>query len=419
MKILYLNGADNEGGAAKAATRLLDGIRAQGAEASLYVQRKFGDAPFVEGPESRFGKIMGFARPTLEQTILGISPAKVKGPFSAAYLPDGLLPRIEKFAPDILHLHWVARMMRIETLGRVQVPIVWTMHDSWAFTGGCYLPFDCTRYQGSCGGCPILGSSTEEDLSRRVWKRKLQAWANLNLTLVAPSRWLAGKARESSLFRDAQIEVIPNGIDVERYKPLEKTAAREKLSLPQDKKLVLFGAKGALSDRNKGFLHLQKALGELAAGPGRDDVELVVFGAAAPSHAPELGFKTHYTGWQHDDVSLALLYAAADVFVLPSISENLPYTVMEAMSCGTPCVGFDQGGVADLIDHRRNGYLAKAYEATDLGRGIAWVLENPERRKQLSVEGRGKVLQQYAEGRVTLRYMELYRRVGSGPRFRT
>jgi glycosyltransferase involved in cell wall biosynthesis len=413
MKILYINGADIEGGAAKAAARLLQGVHAQGADARLYVQRKYSDAPLVDGPRSLFGKALGLARPTMEQLLFGITPENMNGPFCAAFLPDGLLTQVSGRSPDIVHLHWVARMMRLETLARFSVPLVWTMHDSWAFTGGCYLPGDCTRYRESCGACPVLDSAREDDLSRRVWQRKLRSWHGLNLTIIAPSRWMAACAQSSSLFRDTRIEVIPNGIDMQSYKPAEKHAARKLFSLPHDKKLILFGAKSATLDRNKGFHLYAEALRDLAAVMKNDSVELVFFGSAESGKLSELGFKTHYLGWQDDDATLARLYSAADVFVLPSIQESLGYTVMEAMACGIPCVAFNQCGVPDLIDHRQNGYLAQPYEPSDLARGIAWILEEENRRGELSRNARRKIEQVYAIEKVSERHLALYREIES------
>ena len=413
MRLLHLNGADIEGGAAKAATRLVQGIHEQGADVRLYVQRKYGDASLIDGPQSLFGKALGFARPTVEQLLLGITPGNLNGPFCAAFLPDGLLTQVSATAPDILHLHWVARMLRLETLRRVSVPIVWTLHDSWAFTGGCYLPGNCTRYRKSCGACPVLNSARENDLSRRVWQRKEEAWKNLNLTIIAPSRWMAACARASSLFCNTRIEVIPNGIDVQSYKPVEKHSARERFSLPHDKKLILFGAASVTQDRNKGFHLLAEALRELAATAKNDQVELVVFGSADPDKLSSLGFKTHYLGWQSDETTLAHLYSAADVFVLPSLQESLGYTVMEAMACGTPCVAFNQGGVPDLIDQRQNGYLAQPYEPSDLARGIAWIVEDEHRREELSRNARRKIEQEFAMEHVVKRHLVLYREIES------
>jgi glycosyltransferase involved in cell wall biosynthesis len=411
MKILFMNAADIEGGAAKAATRLLNGVHKQGAETRLYVQRKFGNDALVDGPRPGIGKALGFARPTIEQHLFGICPRKVNGPFSVAFLPDGLNAQLNSMAPDIVHLHWVARMMRLESLRRFNTPIVWTMHDSWAFTGGCYLPLDCTRYRESCGKCPVLNSPREDDLSERVWRRKQKAWKGLNLTVVAPSRWMAACARASSLFRDTRVEVIPNGLDITTYTPCYKRTSREIFSLPHNKKLVLFGAKSATEDRNKGFHLLTEAVRELATTTRQESIELVVFGTAEPDRLAGLGLKAHYLGWQHDDIKLAQLYSAADVMVLPSIQENLPYAVMEAMSCGTPCVAFNQGGVPDLIDHEHNGYLARPFEPADLARGIAWVLEDEKKWDELSFQARLKVEQELSFEKIAERHIALYREI--------
>jgi glycosyltransferase involved in cell wall biosynthesis len=411
MKVLHLNGADIEGGAARAATRLLQGLTEVGVDARLHVQRKYGTATQVDGPRSLLEKAMNAARPTLEQLLFGTTSGKVNGPFSAAFLPDGLLAKVDGTAPDIVHLHWVARMMRLETLQRFNVPIVWTMHDSWAFTGGCYLPGNCTRYRESCGKCPVLKSTREDDLSNRIWRRKQKAWERLDLTIIAPSHWMAACARASSLFRNSRIEVIPNGLDLNRFKPSDQRRARDILSLPQDKKLILSGAKGATSDRNKGFHLLSEALRELADSTHNNSTELLIFGSTEPGSSPNLGFKTHYLGWQNDEVGLARLYAAADVFVLPSLQENLPFTVMEAMACGTPCVAFNQGGVPDLIDHQQNGYLATLYEPADLARGIAWVLDDNERLNELAGRAREKIIGTFALEMIAGRHLELYLKI--------
>lgn len=410
MKVLHLNAADIEGGAARAATRLVRGLAELGVDAGLRVQRRNGLSPLVAGPSSPLAKALGRARPTVEQLLSGISPSRLNGPFSAACLPERLTAQIAQAAPHIVHLHWVARMMRLESLRHFRVPLVWTMHDSWAFTGGCYLPGACTRYRERCGSCPVLASDREQDLSRRIWLRKKKAWADLNLTVVAPSRWMAERVRSSSLFHDLRIEVIPNGLETDLFRPADKHGAREALSLPPGKKLILFGAKGATSDRNKGFHLLAEALRELTAtGRLRDTAELAVFGLGEADRLPELAFPAHRLGWQGDDTTLALLYAAADVFVLPSLQENLPYTVMEAMACGTPCVAFNQGGVPDLVDHRENGYLAEPYRTADLARGIAWILEGDDNHDRLAAGAREKVTGEFSLKRVAQRHLALYR----------
>jgi len=409
MKVMFLNASDVEGGAARGAVRLLKGVRAAGVDACLLVQRKVGDEPFVIGPKTNLGKAMGLVRPVLESLAVRCCAGSQTRMFSPALLPDSLPSQVATFDPDIIHLHWVANgMMRVETCRRFKRPIVWTLHDSWPFTGGCHLPFDCTRYRESCGSCPALGSSRSRDLSSWLWSRKRRAWRGVELTVVAPSRWLGECAKASSLLQNVRIEVIPNGLDLRRYKPFDKRCAREALSLPQDRQLILFGGKGGTVDRNKGFHLFVQAMQELAEKGGRKAVEVVLFGSAEPASPTDIKLNAHYLGRMHDDVSLALMYAAADLFVAPSIQENLPYTVMEAMACGTPCVAFNQGGMPDLVEHGRTGYLARAFEIDDLTEGISWVLDDADRLKRLSIQARQKVEDEFSLERVARRYMELY-----------
>jgi glycosyltransferase involved in cell wall biosynthesis len=414
MKVLFLNASEVEGGAARAAVRLLHGVRSEGVDAQLLVRVKASDDRHVIGPRTRVGKAMGYVRPALESMWVGMWSSSRGGMFSPALLPDRLAPQAAELAPDVIHLHWIAHgMLRVETLRRFRRPIVWTLHDSWPFTGGCHVPQRCTRYRDACGECPVLGSSRRTDLSRWLWSRKRKAWRDLDLTVVSPSRWLADCARASSLFRDKRIEVIPNGLDLGRYKRADRRFARDVLGLPQDKRLILFGGKSCTEDPNKGLQQLLAALRALRAEGRHADAELVVFGSSDSSAFPGLATKPHCLGWLHDDATLALLYAASDVFVAPSLQEALGYTVMEAMACGTPCVAFRQGGVPDLIDHGDNGYLARPYEPEDLANGIAWVLEGGDRWNALSSRAREKIEGGFDLAVVARRHAALYRDVSS------
>jgi glycosyltransferase involved in cell wall biosynthesis len=206
-----------------------------------------------------------------------------------------------------------------------------------------------------------------------------------------------------------RIEVIPNGLDTIQYRPIQKSVARSILGLPEDKQLILFGAISATSDPRKGFSLLQSALQNLSQSGWGEQVELVVFGASQPQNLPELGLKSHYLGRLNDDISLSLAYAAGDVFLAPSVQDNLPNTVMESLACGTPCVTFDIGGMPDMIDHQQNGYLAKPFDVDDLARGIVWVLGDDERLRNLGINGREKVEQNYTLEIQANSYMSLYR----------
>jgi glycosyltransferase involved in cell wall biosynthesis len=410
MKVLMLNTFDETGGAARAATRLLRGVRQQGIEANLLVQFKTGSAAEVICSSNPLRKLARRLKLFLGMLPVRRYPNRPENNFSAALLPDSLPATVAGIDPDIIHLHWLgASFAQVETLGKLSKPLLWTLHDSWAFTGGCHVPFGCSRYRERCGACPVLGSSSEHDLSRRVWERKEKAWGGLDLTVVTPSRWLAECARSSSLFHDKRIEVIPNGLETAIFQPRPREEARRALGLPQGKKIILFGAVQGTADPNKGFQLLREALRKL----GRESYNLlaVVFGTDQAATMPDLGLPLRSLGRINDDQRLSSLYAAADVFVAPSLLENLPNTVMEAMACGTPCVAFRQGGVPDLIEHQVSGYLAVPYEVSDLAQGIAWILKDGERRAGLSSRARQKVRQDFELGRVAGSYAALYRKI--------
>jgi glycosyltransferase involved in cell wall biosynthesis len=229
------------------------------------------------------------------------------------------------------------------------------------------------------------------------------------MTIVTPSKWLAECARSSSLFRNLPIEVIPNGLDLQRFKPVDRQLVRSLLNLPQNKQLILFGAVKATSDRRKGFHLLKAALQNFCQSGWQEKIELVVVGASQPDNQTDLGFKTHYLGKLSDEISLAQVYAAVDIFVAPSLQDNLPNTVVEAIACGTPCVAFKIGGMPEIIEHQQNGYLAQPFEVEDLAKGIAWVLENKERYYQLGDRAREKAEQEFAQELQARRYTSLYK----------
>lgn len=411
MKVLHLSNSDSNG-AGRAALRLHQGLRRLNIDSQLLVQYKLGNDPAVLAPQRKLEKASLKLKLTehLDNLPLRLYRQRKSTDFSLEWVPDFIPAKVTDRSPDIINLHWVCHgFLKIETLNRFEQPLVWTLHDMWAFTGGCNYSQGCDRYTSSCGECPLLNSDRNWDLSRWVWQRKAKAWKDVNLTLVTPSSWLAQCASASSLFQDRRVEVIPNSLDTQIYKPLQRQIARERLNLPQDKHFILFGAMYANTDRRKGFHLLQPALQSLSQSGWRSRIELIVFGEAGANEPVELGFTSHYLGKLSDDISLALVYAAADVFVAPSLEDNLPNTVMEAIACGTPCVAFNIGGMPDLIEHNSNGYLAQPYEVEDLAQGIAWVIENPERHQKLCDHARQKAEQEFSLEVQARRYESLYR----------
>ncbi|MEG4168472.1 MULTISPECIES: glycosyltransferase family 4 protein [unclassified Microcoleus] len=417
MKVVIVNSSDTEGGAARAAYRLQQGLQGIGVSSQMLVKNKgSGDSSVILSQNSITNKLDKIIS-TLYNSPLRLYPERRPVIFSTEWLPDSLDVQISKIKPDIINLHWVCGgYLQVESIPNFKQPLVWTLHDMWPFTGGCHYSEDCNRYTQSCGSCPQLHSKKESDLSRWVWQRKAKAWKKLNLTLVSPSIWLAKCANSSSLFKDFRVEVIPNGINTQKYKPINRQWAREILNLPQDKQIVLFGSAGGTGDRWKGFNLLVPALQSLSKSGWKDRIELVVFGSSEPENPIELGFKTNYVGRLADDISLATVYAAADIFVAPSVIDNLPNTVMEALACGIPSAAFNIGGLPDLIEHCSNGYLAQPYETEDLARGIAWVLEDPTRHQKLCIRARQKVEKEFTLDIQANRYLSIFNDVVSTPK---
>jgi glycosyltransferase involved in cell wall biosynthesis len=378
MRLILLSTFDQQGGAARATYRLYEGLKGLPTTSSMTVQmrvqRKKSQDAAVIGSQPGLDRMISCLRSPLDRLPLQCYQQR-DGFFSVQWLPDCLMRSVVAFQPDVINLHWVGRgFVQIETLTRLNRPLVWTLHDMWALTGGCHYSDGCDRYHQQCGACPQLHSARDTDLTRWIWQRKATAWRELPVTLVSPSRWLADCARQSALFHGHRIEVIPNGVDLQCYKPMLRVEARQRLGLPGDRPLLLFGALDATSDRRKGFHLLQGVLQRLHRNPTLS-LELVILGSDRPADPPDWGFPIHYLGHLHDEATVALAYAAADVFVAPSLQDNLPNTVLEALACGTPCVAFDIGGMADLIDHQINGYLARPFDCDDFAAGLAWVLQ--------------------------------------------
>lgn len=364
------------------------------------------------GPSNKVQQAFSVLRPYLESIPFRFYRKRQRTSFSTACLPESLGTKVAKLNPDIVHLFWVnGGFLNIETLRNIKKPVVWTLHDMWPFTGGCHYDEMCGRFRNSCGNCPILNSEKEKDLSRKVWKRKEKYWKGVEIVVVATSYWIADMARSSSLFKNRRIEVIPNGIDIDKYKPAGKELARATYNLPLDKKLILFSAFGATTDKRKGNHYLVKALDKMSREGWGSDAELVILGASKPEKVQDMGMKVHYMGYMHDDKSQVMLYSAADVVVAPSRQENLSNTVIESLSCGTPVVAFDIGGMPDMIEHRINGYLATPFEYEDLAKGIIWVIEDKDRHKLLSKQARESAEEKYSLKVVADRYMSLYREI--------
>lgn len=412
MNVLIVNADNGIGGAARATTRLHRGLCEAGVSSTLLVRSKVGGEPHVLGPDTFLSEAFARVRPRLVKPILRLDRDPGEGVHSLNLFPTALGRTVGQSNADIVHLHLLSKeTMSIAQIGRIRQPVVWTFHDMWAFCGTEHYPpvETADRYKNGYTVVPPPKGHSGIDLSRWTWQRKKKHWKAEHMTVVTPSRWMADCARSSVLFRSSRIEVIPNGVDTSVFKPFDKTFARNVLNLPKDTPLILFGAMKATSDTRKGFNLLYPALQQVATQTNTDvQPELVVFGASKPEQEYNSGMKAHYTGRINDEIGLALLYAAADVFVAPSRQDNLPNTIMESLACGTPCVAFNIGGMPDMIEHERNGYLAQPFDVADLAHGIAWVLEEPVRREALARRARKKVEDEFTIAHQVHRCRSLY-----------
>jgi len=286
-------------------------------------------------------------------------------------------------------------------MAKINAPIVWSLHDMWAFTDGYHYDETYNICKNYCDYEP------KNFLSNKVFARKKKTYKIIgNMTIIGLSRWMRDCAKNSVLLKDKQHINLPNPIDTSIFKPFNKNESRKLWNLPQDKKLVLFGAMGATNDPRKGFSELSEALRRMTIS----GVEFVVFGNDESKILPNLGFEAHYLGKMYDDMHLARLYSAVDVMIVPSLQENLSNAIMESLACATPVVGFDIGGNSDMIEHQQNGYLVKPFNTIDLKNGIEWVL-NHASISDLKNNARCKVLTEFDSKVVAKKYVELYKNI--------
>ncbi len=413
MRVVHLSASDVKYGADRATYRLHRGLRSAGVDSLMLVGRKFSsDETVHRSAKSRFQMVLENRRFLLDQLPLRIYKNRLPGFFSTAWVPETVDSHPLIPSSDIVNLHWICGgFLRPESIARMRKPIVWRLSDMWPFTGGCHYSGKCVRYQQECGCCPHLGSRRNTDLSRWLWKRKEKSWKHIPFTIVAPSRWLSSCARESSLLARCRIEVIPNGINVGIFKPADKGYSRELIGLPKDKKILLFGAINPTRDERKGYSYLIEALDRLAGKDINNELALAILGTSKPDKGSRFTLPVHCLGYVENVSRLVSCYSAADVFVAPSKEDNFPSTVLESLACGTPVVSFNVGGIPDLVEHMRNGYLAKPYDATGLADGMEWIMRDASRYEWLSKRARQKVEEEFSVDIQSRKYLRLYEEI--------
>jgi FkbM family methyltransferase len=409
LKIVHVCTQDH-GGAGRAAYRLHKALQMTEHDSSMLVISKRSNDPSVHIARSSVSYEEIYKR---NRMMLARFPDRPVGlemysdNFGAVDLAEE--PLIQQ--ADVVNLHWVAGMLDYNSIHSVlkNKIIVWTLHDMNPFTGGCHYSGTCRKYTQGCGACSQLGSAEVEDLSSQVWRQKRKAYEKTKINIVTPSSWLAGCAKESTLFSDFDVKVIPNSVPADIYQPYPNREVRRALSINEDAKVILFGADSIVNER-KGFRFLLEAVKTLELGD-KSPIYIATFGGMPKNVRIEAKYPVYNFGHLTDEIDLAVIYSMADVFVLPSLEDNLPNIVLEAMACGTPVVGFDVGGIPDMVEHQKTGYLAKLRDVKSLNEGIKWVLSASSEGIDISQACRKKVEELYTPNAQAKAYENLYRRL--------
>lgn len=411
MKILHLSTFSDEGGAARAARRLHYGLLDKNCDSWLctHKSQRGHEKSFTVNKPTKFNKLVGSVRPYVDAMPLNLLKKKENTPWSVSWLPSNLNYIIDNIKPNIVHAHWVnAGFLSLSNLKNLPAKLVWTLHDSWPFTGGCHVIDKCRFFQHACGACPQLGSKFTYDLSRIGFNRKQKLYSNERPVFIAPSNWMAEQAKSSTLLSNAEIHVIPNGLNTDLFRPLDKVNARLQLKLPITKKIILFGAMSSTSNPNKGFNKLKEVLSLLSKSEVKNNIHLAIFGANDPDGSVKLDFPVTYLGNFFDELSLATVYSAADVMCVPSMQESFCQVASEAMSCGLPVVAFATSGLLDVVEHNKTGYLAKAFDAVDFALGVETILNDDGDSLRMSILARERAIKLFDIEVVSSMHIELY-----------
>jgi len=416
MKVLIVSTYDAVGGAARAAVRLHDALNASEIECTMRVLVKGGESHTVVAKRTLrelFG--MRIVNRYIGKNLKKMQQSQNSNLRSLSLWGAGLVEEINTSDADIVNLHWVCHeMLSIKDIARITKPLVWTLHDMWAFCGAEHVSSDEPNARWRLGYTKANRSSSDSgwDLDRWTWMRKQHHWKR-PFRLVTPSSWLQNCVKESALMGNWPVQRIGNPIDISIFQPWPKDVARKMFGLPCDKPIILAGAWGYGSNDNKGGDLLRAALRQLVNT--RPDVNTVILGAESSRGDEDWVDSVHFIRHLSDDQSLALLYSAADVFVISSRIENMPQMALEAQACGTPVVGFDTSGVRDAVIHGQTGLLVPCYEPSRMADAIAEILDAPDLQQRLGSEARKHVSELCAPGKVAKDYIDLFTEILQSP----
>ena len=419
MRIVHVSHSDRGGGAGLSAYRVHGALRALGHESTMLVANRRSQDPHVQSwapPGNLVDRVRRWVRrqlirQTFTRPYRALRQAGSPGMTDCRHESGGSL--VAQLPPsDVVHLHWIAHFVDWPAFFKTvpgRTPVVWTLRDMNPFTGGCHYALGCDRFTARCGCCPQLGSQRDRDLTRQVWSRKRRALAHVpgeRVHLVAPSRWLVEQARQSSLLGRFAATVVPNAVDTTRFAPRPSREARMALGVPENARVVLFVA-SSLRRAEKNFAALCAALDEC-----RVDQDLVLLTVGKDRQAERSPVRHVSLGVvEPQSERLVLAYAAADILAITSLQDNLPNTVLEALACGRPVVGFRVGGIAETVESGTTGLLAPPGDVAALSRAVEALLRDPGRRAELGRKAREQALAAHSPDLEARRYLDVYARL--------
>lgn len=394
QNILFINHYDRRGGAAKVCYRIFESLGKKGPGKNILVKRKFfphpdvNEFPDIDSDDQRY--LTAFQENEGWLDIFHYSSFNIK--------------RLREFQKaDVVHLHNLQKeyfsLLALPEITCLK-PVIWTLHDMFSFTGHCSHSYECSRWETGCGNCPHLTiePKVHKDHTDLLWNLKKIIYAYSDFTVVCPSNWLKAKL-ERSILKDKEIKLIYNGVDESVFKNHDKRKARKHLNLPQDKLVLLFVAYGGLETKIKGAHLIQHVLERLP----RENVLFLSIGnvTANPGYLKALPYID-------DEKQLAYYYSAADLFIYPSLADNCPLVVLESLSCGTPVITFNTGGIPELVGHEETGYIAEYNNITDLTKGLEYYMKNPRLLKKMGKNARESILKRFTLREMIKKYLQLY-----------
>ncbi len=408
MKIIHISNSNQIGGAARAATRIHESLLDNNISSKIWVNDKVGDDSNVFSVPGKYFKVIKIIKILISRYLTKLLKTNNPSLHSPQIFSSRWIDKINKSDADVIHLHWFQHeMISISDIPKINKPIVWTLHDMWGFCGAEHISYD-NRWREGYKTKNRPKTESGFDLNMWTWKRKIKFWKK-PIHLIAASQWMENAVKDSFLMKEWNVTQIPNPLNVNIWKPIDKKIARNAFNLPSNLPIVLFGAVAGTSYFHKGFDLLESAIIKIYNSKKINNICLVVFGQSKPINPPKLNFPIIYLGHLHDDVSLRIAYSAANLLVVPSRFESFAQTATEAQACGTPVVAFNTSGLKTTVLHKETGYLAKPFDINDLANGIIWTLN--EKNINLKQNARNSAVKRFSYSRVGKLHQKLYKKI--------